>query len=65
MSFWKRLMGRRDAAVDRRAEAEQVESPAERAFTEGSVEDIASDEVVEERLGGFNPQSFVDDEFKP
>ncbi len=58
-------MGRRDAAVVQRAEAEQVESPAERAFTNESVEDISSDEVVEERLGGFNPNSFIDDEFKP
>jgi hypothetical protein len=63
--FWKRLMGRRDAAVERRAEEAQVESPAERAFAAERVEDVAADEAVEEHLGGVDPEHLVDDEFKP
>jgi hypothetical protein len=64
-SFWKRLMGRRDGAALRRAEDAQTESPAERAFAHESVDDVAADEVVEERLGGVDPERLVDDEFKP
>jgi hypothetical protein len=63
--FWKRLMGRREEAAQERAEAEAYETPAERRFSEESIDSIAADEVVEERLGGTDPQRLVDDEFKP
>jgi hypothetical protein len=64
-AFWKRLMGKRgDAATDRSAE-ELQESPEERRLSEEGVEGVAADEVVEERLGGVDPERLVDDEFKP
>lgn len=65
MSFWKKLMGRRDAAAAHRAEDAQVETPSERRVAEEGVEGRAADEVVEERLGGVDPNRLVDDEFKP
>jgi hypothetical protein len=65
MSFWKKLMGRRDAGADRRSEDAQVETPSERAFAAEGVEGLAADELVEERLGGVDPNRLVDDEFKP
>jgi hypothetical protein len=65
MSFWRKLMGRRDAGEARSAEATEFESPAERRFTEEGVEGVAADEIVEERLGGVDPGRLVDDEFKP
>ena len=65
MSFWKKLMGRRDAADARGAEATQFESRAERRFTDEGVEGVAADEISEERLGGVDPTRLVDDEFKP
>ena len=58
MSFWKRLLLRR-------AEDEEVETPAERSITEGRVEDFAADRVTWERLGGVDPERILDDEFKP
>jgi len=64
MSVWKKLMGRRDAAVDRGEEA-QVESPAERREAAEGVDGVAADERVEEQLGGVDPNRLVDDEFKP
>ena len=64
-SFWRRLTGRRDEASVRHAERQGVETPAERRFVSEGVEGVAADEVVEERLGGANPQRLVDDEFKP
>lgn len=65
MSFWKKLMGRRDAQALRRAEDAQVETSAERREAAEGVDGIAADEIVEERLGGVDPDRLVDDEFKP
>ena len=65
MSFWKKLMGRRNAAAVREAKAEQFESPAERRIAEEGVDGVSADEIVEERLGGVDPNRLVDDEFKP
>jgi hypothetical protein len=65
MSFWKKLMGRREGAAERRAEAESTESAAERRFASEGVEGVAADEAAEERLGGTDPAPLVDDEFKP
>jgi hypothetical protein len=65
MSFWKRLMGRRDDAAIRRAEEAQVETPAERREAAEGVDGVAADEIVEEQLGGVDPNRLVDDEFKP
>jgi hypothetical protein len=65
MSFWKKLMGRRDAAAAHRAEEAQVESPEERRLAGENVEGLAADELVEEQLGGVDPGRLVDDEFKP
>lgn len=63
--FWKKLMGRRAEAAHHRAEEAAVETPAERRIAEESVDDVAADEVVAERLGGVDPERLVDDEFKP
>lgn len=63
MSFWKKLMGRRDDAGRREAEEAEVESPAERRIADEGVEGIAADENVEEHLGGVDPARLVDDEF--
>jgi hypothetical protein len=65
MSFWKKLMGRRDEAAVRRAEDTQFETPAERREPAEGVEGLAADERVEESLGGVDPNRLVDDEFKP
>lgn len=65
MSFWKKLMGRSDARAEHRAEEAQLETPAERQFAAEGVDGVAADEVVEERLGGVDPNRLVDDEFKP
>jgi hypothetical protein len=65
MSLWKKLMGRRDAAAAHDAESAQFETQAERRETAEGVEGVAADEVVEERLGGVDPDRLVDDEFKP
>jgi hypothetical protein len=65
MSFWKKLMGRSDAQAEHRAEEAQLETPAERQFAAEGVDGVAADEVVEERLGGVDPNRLVDDEFKP
>ena len=65
MSFWKKLMGRRDAAATRHAEEAWVETPAERHESAEGVEGIAADEFVQEGLGGVDPNRLVDDEFKP
>ncbi len=63
-AFWKRLMARRDDAAIRHAEQQQLESPSERHFAAEGVEGTAADEVVEERLGGVDPERLIDDEFK-
>ena len=65
MSFWKKLMARRNAAAVHRAEEEQFETPAERLESTEGVEGIAADEFVQEGLGGVDPNRLVDDEFKP
>jgi hypothetical protein len=65
MSFWKKLMGRRDEAAVRRAEESRFETPAERREAADGVEGVAADELVEESLGGVDPNRLVDDEFKP
>ena len=64
MSFWKRLMGRSQARAERREEQAEQESPAERRFAADGVDGLAADEVVQERLGGVDPDRLVDDEFK-
>lgn len=65
MSFWKRLTGRHRVRAERRDEEAQLETPAERRLTAEGVDAVAADEVVEEQLGGVNPNTLVDDEFKP
>ena len=65
MSFWKKLMGRRDEAAIHHAEDEQFDSSAERQVAEKGVEGLAADQVVDMRFGGTDPIKMVDDEFKP
>jgi hypothetical protein len=63
--FWDRLLGRRrEAAVRREAEEEQM-SPAERRFVEESVEDHQADAFIEEHLGGVDPNRLVEDDRPP
>jgi hypothetical protein len=64
MSFWKKLTRRRDAVAVHRAENAQVESDAERRLAREDVEGRAADELVEEQLGGVDPNRLIDDEFK-
>jgi len=64
-SLWKRLMGKRDETASGRSAEEQHESVEERRLSDEGVEGVAADEVVEERLGGVDPERLVDDEFKP
>lgn len=54
-------MGRGDEAARERAQAEALESPSERRFSEEGIEGITADEVVEERLGGTDPGRLVDE----
>lgn len=65
MSLWKKLMGRRTADAALRAERAQTETVSERRFAAEGVEGRAADELVEEQLGGVDPNRLVDDEFKP
>lgn len=65
MSLWKKLMGRRDAAAARRAEGARTETASERRVAAEGVDGRAADEIVEEQLGGVDPNRLVDDEFKP
>ena len=65
MSFWKKLMGRSRVRAEHRLEEAQFETPAERRFAAEGVDGVAADEVVEEQLGGVDPNRLVDDEFKP
>jgi hypothetical protein len=65
MSFWKKLMGRRDDAGAETADEAQSETPSERRTVAEGVDGIAANEVVQERLGGEDPNRLVDDEFKP
>lgn len=64
-SFWKRLMGRSADPGEQRVEGEGVESAEERQLYNEGVDGRSADAYAEQRLGGFNPSSFVDDEFKP
>jgi len=65
MSFWKRLTGRQRVRAERRDEEAQFETSAERRLAAEGVDAVAADEVVEEQLGGVDPNRLVDDEFKP
>ncbi|MGZ4292061.1 MAG: hypothetical protein ACXVQQ_05650 [Gaiellaceae bacterium] len=65
MSLWKKLMGRGKDRAEHRAEEAQFETAAERRVAAEGVDGLAADEVVEERLGGVDPDGVVDDEFKP
>jgi hypothetical protein len=63
--FWDRLLGRRrDAAVEREAEEEQM-SPDERRFVDESVEDRQADEFVGEHLGGVDPARLLEEDEPP
>ena len=64
MSFWKKLLGRREARAEERAEDAQFETPAERRFAAEGVEGLKADEAAQEHLGGADPDPLVDDEFK-
>lgn len=58
-NLWNKLAGRETAAAEQReTELEQM-SPAERRFATSSVDDIAADEVVGERLGGVDSESLL------
>lgn len=63
MSFWKKLLGRSASAAE--IQAEGTETPSERRIATEGVEGRAADELVEEQLGGIDPNRLVDDEFKP
>ena len=65
MSFWKKLTGRHRVRAERRDEEAQFETSAERRLAAEGVDAVAADEVVEEQLGGVDPNRLVDDEFKP
>jgi hypothetical protein len=54
--LWHRIVSRRTESAERREEEREQMSPAERRFTGESVEDHAADELVEEHLGGVDPQ---------
>jgi hypothetical protein len=62
MSLWKKLMGRRDAADERRAEDLLLESAADRRLAAEGLEAHAGDQAVENR---FDVERLVDDELKP
>jgi hypothetical protein len=58
-------VGHRSAdAVERQVEIQQG-SLAERHFVEESVEDRQADAAVKERLGGVDPERFLDDDEPP
>ena len=63
MSFWKRLTGRGASAAEPRTEG--TETASERQLAAEGVEGRAADELVEEQLGGVDPNRLDDDEFKP
>jgi hypothetical protein len=64
MSWWKKLMERRAAAAALHAERARTETSAERRAAAEGVDGRAADELVEEQLGGVDPNRLVDDEFK-
>ena len=57
VGLWKRMTGwvRREA-VEREEEEEQM-SPEERRIATEGVENLAADQVSEEHLGAFDPES--------
>jgi hypothetical protein len=65
MSFWKKLLGRRQEETTERAEADRVETPSERRITDEGVDGLKADQTSEERIGGVDVERLVDDEFKP
>jgi hypothetical protein len=54
--FLQRLLGRFRANEIRREQEETRMSPAERRRVETPIEDLQADRVVEERLGGTDPE---------
>jgi hypothetical protein len=55
-SFLQRLHGRFRGNEIRREQEETRMSPAERRRVETPIEDLQADQVVEERLGGTDPE---------
>lgn len=63
--FWDRLLQRRrDDAIRREAEEEQM-SPEERRFIDESPEGREADEFIEEHLGGIDPNRLLEDDRPP
>jgi hypothetical protein len=54
--FLQRLLGRFRGNEIRREQEETRMSPAERRRVETPIEDLQADRVVEERLGGTDPE---------
>jgi hypothetical protein len=54
--FLQRLLGRYRGNEIRREQEETRMSPAERRRVETPIEDLQADRVVEERLGGTDPE---------
>jgi hypothetical protein len=54
--FLQRLLGRFRTNEIRREQEETRMSPAERRRVETPIEDLQADQVVEERLGGTDPE---------
>ena len=54
--FLQRLLGRLRGNAIRREQEETRMSPAERRRVETPIEDLQADRVVEERLGGTDPE---------
>ncbi|HEY2327770.1 MAG TPA: hypothetical protein VGH52_09825 [Gaiellaceae bacterium] len=65
MNLWQKWMAKLVGNAQKRAEAEQFDTPAERRIAEEGIVGIAEDERVQERLGGTDPNRLIDDEFKP
>jgi hypothetical protein len=61
MSLWKKLMGRRDAEDERRAEDLLLKSPTERRLAAEGLEAHIGDEAVEKR---FDVERLGDDELE-
>jgi hypothetical protein len=60
-NFWNRLMGRgQSEAAEREVERERGEKLASESY-----EDYQADELSEEHLGGFNPETLVEDDHPP
>jgi hypothetical protein len=59
--FLSRLLKRRRDASAERAQEEAQMSPAERRFVDENVEGHQADELVEEHLGGIDPNRLLGD----